>query len=111
MVGAQPELICAIRCRVECVRQESLLLSTKMPGPSATRKDLLLDAVVPRVSGDLLHGRVFALTLRSNFFIRLGFQLVSKERFPEKIWNDCDNCPKQDCCDEDAVLLEFSADG
>ncbi len=49
--------------------------------------------------------RVFALTYRSNFFQRLGFKCVSKELFPEKIWNDCDICPKKEHCDEQAVML------
>lgn len=52
--------------------------------------------------------RVFALTYRSNFFCRLGFHVVDKELFPEKIWSDCANCPKRNCCDETAVLQELS---
>ena len=48
--------------------------------------------------------RVFALTYRASFFQRQGFNLVSKELFPEKIWNDCDKCPKKDNCDELAVM-------
>lgn len=51
--------------------------------------------------------RLFALTYRANFFITLGFSLVSKELFPGKIWSDCSQCPKQDHCDEDALLLEL----
>lgn len=53
--------------------------------------------------------RLFALTLRANFFLNQGFKLVSKHCFPEKIWNDCINCSKRACCDEDAVLLDISA--
>ncbi|OGV50678.1 MAG: hypothetical protein A2X49_14030 [Lentisphaerae bacterium GWF2_52_8] len=51
--------------------------------------------------------RVFALTYRTSFFLRLGFDLVVKDLFPEKIWSDCSICAKKDCCDEDAVLLEI----
>ena len=51
--------------------------------------------------------RVFALTYRANFFCRLGFRIVSKELFPQKIWSDCSVCPKKDCCDETAVLMEL----
>lgn len=50
--------------------------------------------------------RIFALTYRPNLFIRLGFKRVSKNMFPEKIWNDCSVCAKKEYCDEDAVLLE-----
>ena len=51
--------------------------------------------------------RVFALTYRANFFCRLGFHVVGKEMFPQKIWSDCAVCSKKDCCDETAVLMEL----
>lgn len=49
---------------------------------------------------------VFALTLRDNFFHRLGFRTVPKEMFPAKVWSDCRNCPKLHACDEIAVVKE-----
>lgn len=51
--------------------------------------------------------RVFALTYRAPFFCRLGFEIVEKELFPQKIWSDCAKCPKQKNCDETAVLQEL----
>jgi amino-acid N-acetyltransferase len=54
-------------------------------------------------------GRVFALTYHPRLFTRLGFAAVDKSLFPEKIWSDCQACPKRDCCDEEAVLLEAEA--
>ncbi len=51
--------------------------------------------------------RVFALTLRPRLFERLGFELVDKDLFPEKVWSDCATCPKKNCCDEVAVVLEL----
>jgi amino-acid N-acetyltransferase len=51
--------------------------------------------------------RLFALTLRDHFFVANGFRVVPKEMFPEKVWKDCVVCPKRDCCDEIAVLLEM----
>lgn len=50
--------------------------------------------------------RLFALTLRPDFFRSLDFEEVSKDMFPEKIWSDCSKCSKRDCCDEIAMLLE-----
>jgi amino-acid N-acetyltransferase len=35
---------------------------------------------------------VFALTLRPEFFGRVGFSVVPKEDFPLKVWADCRNC-------------------
>jgi amino-acid N-acetyltransferase len=49
--------------------------------------------------------RVFALTYRSEFFKKLGFEKVDKSTLPHKIWADCLRCVKFPDCDEDAVLL------
>jgi N-acetylglutamate synthase-like GNAT family acetyltransferase len=49
---------------------------------------------------------VFGLTRKPLFFLRLGFTVVEKEqRFPLKVWADCQRCPRQDACDEVAVAL------
>ncbi len=50
--------------------------------------------------------RLFALTLRPDFFCAQGFREVPKALFPEKIWSDCAKCAKRHCCDEIAVLLD-----
>lgn len=52
--------------------------------------------------------RLMALTYVPEFFHQLGFQTVSKEIFPEKIWGICVNCYKFHKCDEIAVLLELN---
>jgi amino-acid N-acetyltransferase len=48
--------------------------------------------------------KVMALTYETAFFQKNGFTIVTKEIFPEKVWTDCVNCPKQHACDEIAVL-------
>ncbi|BBH21320.1 acetyltransferase [Paenibacillus baekrokdamisoli] len=48
--------------------------------------------------------KIMALTYEVSFFKKNGFYIVDKEIFPEKVWTDCINCPKQQCCDEIAVL-------
>ena len=48
--------------------------------------------------------RVFTLTGQPEFFTKVGFRTVRREMFPEKIWSDCRNCPKNTCCDEVAML-------
>ncbi|MGE5297265.1 MAG: N-acetyltransferase [Solirubrobacterales bacterium] len=50
--------------------------------------------------------RVFALTLEAKFFERAGFTIVRKEELPMKVWSDCARCPKQDECDEIAVIRD-----
>jgi len=48
--------------------------------------------------------RVFALTLEPAFFEKSGFEIVEKEMLPMKVWSDCARCPKQQHCDEIAVI-------
>ncbi len=52
--------------------------------------------------------RVFALTLEPAFFQKLGFETVDKDELPMKVWSDCARCPKQDHCDEIAVIKNLS---
>jgi len=54
--------------------------------------------------------RVFALTYQRDFFEKLGFHVVEKEIFPQKVWLDCKGCPKQSCCDEIAMLYVIDPD-
>ena len=52
--------------------------------------------------------RVFALTLEPAFFEKSGFEIVEKEALPMKVWSDCARCPKQQNCDEIAVIKKVS---
>ena len=51
--------------------------------------------------------RVFTLTLEPLFFEKLAFTLADKESLPMKVWSDCAKCPKQDRCDETALIYEL----
>lgn len=51
-------------------------------------------------------GRLFTLTYETAFFERVGFQVVDKNIFPQKIWADCLHCPKFPDCDEIALVLD-----
>ena len=53
--------------------------------------------------------QVCALTLRENFFIRLGFQVVDRWSISPKVWQACIYCPKFHRCDEVAVLMNLTA--
>ena len=52
--------------------------------------------------------KVFALTLEPAFFEKAGFVIVDKEALPMKVWSDCARCPKQQNCDEVAVIKTVS---
>ena len=53
------------------------------------------------------YATVFALTRAVNFFLRLGFSITIRDRFPEKVWRDCVVCPLFHACDETAVAMEL----
>ncbi len=48
----------------------------------------------------------FTLTYKPDFFKKLGFQEITKEELPHKVWKDCIECPKFPNCDEVALLLK-----
>ena len=48
--------------------------------------------------------QVFALTRKTGFFLKLGFQVVPRDSLPRKIWKDCITCTKFVGCDEVAVV-------
>ena len=50
---------------------------------------------------------VFALTYHPDLFRHLGFSVVPKEMFPQKVWSDCRHCAKIDCCDEIALAYHL----
>ena len=49
---------------------------------------------------------IFTLTYKPKFFEALGFQIVSRDDLPHKIWKDCIDCPKFPDCDEIALILK-----
>ena len=55
--------------------------------------------------GRRLHIRkIMSLTYESRFFEKLGFEVVEKETLPLKVWSDCVKCPKNENCDEIAMV-------
>jgi len=53
------------------------------------------------------YAQVCALTLRENFFVRLGFELVDRWAISPKVWQACIYCRKFHRCDEVAVLMNL----
>lgn len=54
--------------------------------------------------------QVYAFTYVTGFFAKLGFRVVPHEAMPRKTWMDCVNCPKFNCCDEIAMVLDLVPD-
>jgi len=68
----------------------------------------MLVAVAVEQTAKLGIQQVFALTLDPDFFEKLGFKIIEKDTLPMKVWSDCARCPKQQNCDETAVIKSVS---
>ena len=86
----------------ELLEVRSLAIQPDLRKSGIGRK--LIAKAIARLDEEYKNYRLFALTLQPGFFERLGFEIVEKELFPEKIWADCSHCPKRECCDEIAVI-------
>jgi argininosuccinate synthase len=83
----------------------SLAVSDKVKGQGYGRtivKALIAEATARNIP------TLFALTRVVPFFRKLGFQTTNKERFPEKVWRDCQACPVYHNCDETAVFMHLA---
>jgi len=66
----------------------------------------IMEALVAEARASGL-SEALALTRKPAFFLKLGFVPSEKEHFPLKVWADCARCPRQNCCDEVAVVLKL----
>lgn len=51
--------------------------------------------------------RLMSLTYEQRFFERLGFTVVDRMTLPLKVWNECMSCPKNQACDEIAMVYDL----
>jgi amino-acid N-acetyltransferase len=51
---------------------------------------------------------IFTLTLKPEFFEKIGFSKVEMKKLPQKIWKDCVNCTKFPKCDEVALKISLN---
>jgi len=63
---------------------------------------LLLKNLVQKIHAEST-ARIFALSSVPEFFIKNGFRIVERSTLPEKIWKDCDVCPRKDRCTSTAL--------
>jgi len=51
--------------------------------------------------------KVMTLTYEQAFFERCGFRVVDRMNLPLKVWSQCVQCPKNQACDEIAMVIEL----
>ncbi|MCA6079681.1 MAG: N-acetyltransferase [Endomicrobium sp.] len=49
--------------------------------------------------------RVFALSFKPKFFMKMGYEIIPKETLPHKIWSECINCHLFSECGEIPLLI------
>jgi amino-acid N-acetyltransferase len=77
--------------------------------PGTTQKGvgtLLVDRLIQEARTFELE-RVFVFTYVPAFFGRFGFVQVEHRTLPLKVYNECFHCPKFNCCDEVAMVLQL----
>ncbi|MFD0870546.1 MULTISPECIES: N-acetyltransferase [Paenibacillus] len=94
---------CGSLCQLgqELVEIRSLGVAEGCKGRGIGRK--LVDYLIREAREEKIP-KIMALTYEVAFFEKMGFTVVPKDIFPEKVWTDCIHCKKQHCCDEIAVL-------
>jgi amino-acid N-acetyltransferase len=96
-------------CALEVVWSDLAEIKSLAVDQASTRKGLgkaLVEAATEQAR-QLGVPRVFALTSDPAFFEKLGFTVVDKRTLPMKVWSDCCKCPKQDNCDETALVKQL----
>jgi amino-acid N-acetyltransferase len=62
---------------------------------------LLEEAVIMKLE------KVFTLTIKPDFFVKIGFRVVDKMELPHKVWGECVNCCFFPDCEEVPLSIEL----
>ncbi|MFC2638450.1 N-acetyltransferase [Mitsuokella sp. oral taxon 131] len=81
-------------------------IRTLAVSPDMTRQGIGAEIVRRLIEeGDALGvEKYFTLTYKPGFFQTMGFQAITKEELPHKVWKECIDCPKFPNCDEIAMV-------
>ncbi|MFA9477998.1 N-acetyltransferase [Phycisphaerales bacterium AB-hyl4] len=53
--------------------------------------------------------KIMTLTYEKAFFEKLGFAVIDRQQLPLKVWSECVRCPKNQACDEIAMVREIDS--
>ncbi len=96
-------------CALQIIWSDLAEIKSLAVDEASTDKGLgkMLVAAAIEQAGQMGLPKIFALTLNPAFFEKLGFSVVEKDKLPMKVWSDCAKCPKQQNCDEIAVIKKL----
>jgi amino-acid N-acetyltransferase len=83
---------------------KALAVSEKYKGQGIGKKIVLR---LQKNAEELGVGKVFALSFKPDFFIKLGYKVIPKETLPHKIWSECINCHLFPDCGEVPLLISL----
>ena len=86
---------------VDLAEIQSLSVSAQHHGKRIGKR--LVEVLLQRAA-DLAIPKVIALTYQVQFFSKMGFNVIDKDSIPRKLWGECLECPKLECCDETAMM-------
>jgi amino-acid N-acetyltransferase len=97
-------------CALEIMWRDLAEIKSLSVAPSHQRRGIGAEMIQAALheAARLGLARVFALTRAPDFFTRLGFEVVDRQRLPHKIWDDCVRCDHRDDCDEIAVIHDVA---
>ena len=79
----------------------SIAVLPQAKGNGAGRQ--LIDALLEQASRQEV-SCVCLFTRIPDFFARMGFTVATREEIPDKLYKDCHRCPRQNNCDEVAMV-------
>ena len=82
----------------------SLAVDSRQRGKGIGRK--LVEALEEKAKK--LHiKRLFSLSYQVVFFTKCGYREIDRNDLPHKVFGECLNCPKVNCCDEHAFIKDI----
>ena len=82
----------------------SLAVDSRQQGKGIGRK--LVEALEEKAKK--LHiKRLFSLSYQVGFFTKCGYREIDRNDLPHKVFGECLNCPKVNCCDEHAFIKDI----
>ncbi|MCE2467713.1 MAG: GNAT family N-acetyltransferase [Caldilineaceae bacterium] len=96
--------VCLTTLAPELAEVRSLVVDPDWQGKGIGRRLVARVVEMARARG---YQQLCALTLVPEFFLGMDFRPVEVADISPKVWVDCQHCPKYECCDEYALVMDL----